>query len=342
MENLSLGNWRSLRKGGRYAAPGDFSKINIKQGDLEGWQGYLELLMKKEDKSRWEWFLSAKDGVVNYTKRITSSGINYIVLEITLKDYLPITLFLYTTPDDHLNLYWPGRGNTSIEDNPMHEIYDIDLKDQTNVEILKFGSATVSGKFNASYLKTYLYCEYVKKLVDDEFKDKEFQDLYKLHPYFAYLTGTIMFGPGKIQIKEETFGYDFEVAANIKMMIEDFENRVVLKTAGTTVKPKKATPIIGGKDKQLLCVHPDAADWLSRLFGWKTKGIDTKLGDQDVPIIQFDKGVLYEKVITGATDYAVWPCSSWDETPFDENQVTQLKQLYPGIDCTDVFMSDSD
>ena len=62
----------------------------------------------------------------------------------------------------------------------------------------------------------------------------------------------------------------------------------------------------------------------------------------DYPIYQFDKGTLYEKVICGTTDRAVWRCNDWDETHLEDAVIAKIKTLYPGIKATDIFLSDED
>ena len=332
MTEIYLGTSTKLRNGGRYGIPSNFIKnIKLPQGDLSGWQGYLGLMMEKEDQKRWSWLVNIGRGQVSYKLGVGKNGIDYAALTYSSPGELfPITLFLYETPKNKLNIYRPGRGNTSIFDYPIPVCTD-------------------ASKFTASW--TYPMKDYsnIFGVPADVIFGETHQEVIK---ELVAAGGTGVYKDPDYSGSEITIDKRYVLRPSFDMMLDDFEHRVVQKGASKPVTPRKAKPVIGGKDKQLLIVHPDAAPWLSRLFGYKTKGIyigmnaDELYGrvgvDEDFPIYQLDTGVLYEKVDTGSTDRCVVPCRNWGETRLNSAQITKVKQLYPGIGPEDIFWSDED
>ena len=69
---------------------------------------------------------------------------------------------------------------------------------------------------------------------------------------------------------------------------------------------------------------------------------EAKKLDFEDSIFQFDKGVLYEDSRTGDRDSAVWRCKDWDDVWFEDAVIEKIKQLYPGIQPENIFLSDED
>ena len=328
MTDVYIGVNKKLRSGGRFGIPSTLIKnIKIVQGDLEGWQGYLSLYMAKEDLERWKWLVNIGHGQISYTLGVGKNGVDYAALTYSDPGYLmPITLFLYETPKKKLNVYRPGRGNTSYYDIPIpicNNLREIDKDESYPLPLSQWKTDFKIGR-------SYFICQVLYSMYNDfplSSTDKA-----------DFSQDTIIPEPG------------LKIAPNFDMMLEDFEARVVIKgTGGTSITKasKKTKPAIGGTGKELLIIHPDAEDWLNKLFKWRTNGVFTGLYampvymNPDYPIYQFDAGVLYEKTVEGVRDQAVWRCTNWSDY-LESDTIKKIKQLYPGIHPSDIFMSDED
>ena len=351
-----LGLGKKLRNGGRYGIPSTFIK-NLTISDMAEFRGWMDLLMKTEDKKTWEYVYNFTGQISSVNIGVGKNGIDYAAVTIYDKgNYLPFTIFLYETPEHKLNLYCPERGNLLYK---MGDVKDripdlswIDLADRDARNYLSLVNSS-TGPFRGSgenFKKAEDYHRYAWCILGDTHPDKSWIDISILDLY----NNNVHIGPDKITINLD--GNEEEYVLGMSYMIEDFESRVVQKTSATSRKTpvRKSKPTIGGTGKELLIVHDDAAPWLSRLFGYKTKGVFTKmsqsnpdvptlddLGFCDFPIYQFDKGVLYEKTICGATDRAVWRCEHFGDY-LDSKVIAKIKKLYPGIEASDIFMSDED
>ena len=351
-----LGLGKKLRNGGRYGIPSTFIK-NLTISDMAEFRGWMDLLMKTEDKKTWEYVYNFTGQISSVNIGVGKNGIDYAAVTIYDKgNYLPFTIFLYETPEHKLNLYCPERGNLLYK---MGDVKDripdlswIDLADRDTKNYLSLANSP-RAPFRGSgenFKKAEDYHRYAWCILGDTHPDKSWIDISILDLY----NNNVHIGPDKITINLD--GNEEEYVLGMSYMIEDFESRVVQKTSATSRKTpvRKSKPTIGGTGKELLIVHDDAAPWLSRLFGYKTKGVFTKmsqsnpdvptlddLGFCDFPIYQFDKGVLYEKTICGATDRAVWRCEHFRDY-LDSMLIAKIKKLYPGIEASDIFMSDED
>ena len=321
MIKIHLGIDEKLRNGGRFGIPSTLIKnIKIQQGDLEGWQGYLDLLMEKKNKDVWDWFINIGHGQVSYFLGVGRNGIDYAALTYSSKGkYMPITLFLYETPNHKLNLYWPRRGNTSIDRFPIPVCSNL-----RGYKRLQNYSADV-----VCDLKV------LPHIVIDSLSEEFFRRSYPIaldHSSFDPVDDMFI---GKDLLNTE----EYKIEADMNLMVEDFEHRVGLIPSPTTPKTIKK-PKIGGKDIELLIVHPDAEEWLDSLFKYKTKGVFTGLCADGFPIYQFNRGILYEETETGRTDRCVERCENWDY--IDNDTVSKIRSIYPNIQPCDIFISDED
>lgn len=345
-----LGLNRKLRNGGRYGIPSNLIK-NAHISDIDDLRAYMDLYMGKEDKKTWEYIYNLSGNVDSAQTGVTGEGIDYAAVTIhDLGKTLPITIFLYETPDNKLNIYLPIRGNMCLDKKPIPDCSSLML--QQDVE---------------SYLRTYTplgrmltdqealaaeYRDVANSVLNELYPGKTYSTVYDKYDHYDLLDkGIFKVGPNKIEINYD--GEQIEVVSDMGLMIEDFSHRVVLK--GSKLKTTKSKPVIGGPGKELLIVHPDAEDWLSHLFAWKTKGVYTRMttDNPDIskedaekswgyPIYQFDKGVLHEDSRTGDRDSAVWRCSDWDEVYCEDDVIEKIKKLYSGIQPSDIFLSDED
>lgn len=352
-----LGLGKKLRNGGRYGIPSTFIK-NLTISDMDDLRGWMDLLMKTEDKKTWEYVYNFTGQISSFNIGVGKNGIDYAAVTIYDKgNYLPFTIFLYETPEHKLNLYCPERGNLlykmgdvkdRIPDLSWIDLADHDARNYLSRVNSSTGPVRGSGE---NFKKAENYHRYAWCILGDTHPDKSWIDISILDLY----NNNVHIGPDKITINLD--GNEEEYVLGMSYMIEDFESRVVQKTAATSRKTpvRKPKPTIGGTGKELLVVHDDASDWLSRLFGYKSKGVFTKMTQSnpdvptpddrdgfDYPIYQFDKGTLYEKTICGTTDRAVWRCNDWGETHLEDAVIAKIKTLYPGIKATDIFLSDED
>lgn len=347
-----LGLNRKLREGGRYGIPSSLIK-NAHISDIDDLRAYMDLYMGKEDKKTWEYIYNLSGNVDSTQTGVTGEGIDYAA--VTLSDpgkYLPITIFLYETPDNKLNIYLPTRGNMCLDKKPIPDC-----------------SSLIPQGVVASYLRNYtplgrtltdqeaLAAEYrivANTVLNDFYPGRVCSSVYDKYDHYELLDkGIFKVGPDKIEINYN--GDQIEIVPSTDLMIEDFSHRVVIK-GSTKPKVAKSKPVIGGVNKELLWIHPDAKGWLSNRFAWKTKGIFTGMtsDDPDVSveeakkldfedsIFQFDKGILHEDSRTGDRDSAVWRCDDWDDVWFEDAVIEKIKKLYPGIQPSDIFLSDED
>jgi hypothetical protein len=355
-----LGLNKKLRNGGRYGIPSTFIK-NLTISDVAEFRGWMDLLMKTEDKKTWEYVYNFTGQISSVNIGVTKTGIDYAAVTIYDKgNYLPFTIFLYETPEHKLNLYCPERGNLlykikGVKDR-IPDLSQIDLSDYDTKKYLSQVNSSTGpvyglGGSGENFKKAVDYHIYSWGILDDTHPDrKDWIDISILDLY----NNNVHIGPDKITINLD--GNEEEYVLGMSYMIEDFESRVVQKTPATSRKTpvRKPKPVIGGAGKELLIVHDDAASWLSRLFGYKTKGVFTKMSQNnpdvptlddlefcDYPIYQFDKGTLYEKVMEDGTDRAVWRCDEFDDY-LGAEVIEKIKMLYPGIAASDIFMSDQD
>lgn len=318
MIKICLGTDEKLRNGGRFGIPSTLIKnIKIQQGDLEGWQGYLDLLMEKKNKNVWDWFINIGHGQVSYSLGVGKNGIDYAALTYSSKGkYMPITLFLYETPNHKLNLYWPRRGNTSIDRFPIPVCSNL-----RGYKKLQNYSADV-----VCDLKV------LPHIVIDSLSEELLGRSYPISLDLSCFDpdDDMFIGRGLFKTEE------YKIEADMNLMVEDFEHRVGLIPSPTTTKKPK----IGGKDYELLLVHPDAEEWLDSLFRYKTKGVFTGLYAYGYPIYQFNRGVLYEETETGDRDRYVGRCKNWD--CIEDDIIPKIRSLYPNIQPCDIFISDED
>ena len=345
MNTICFGKYKNLRNGGRIGVSSTLIK-SLGSTNLEAIQGYLELLMKPDDKTRWDWFIQAK-GQISLKVGAGTNGVDYLAITYSEPGkYLPITLFLYEAPGGKLNIYWPEKGNTTNSPSPIPVISFPSTIPGNIVEVLSGnrlpGNTTEEHKALNFRVIAYNIT-------------KELLGKYEGIDTFPENVNNVSLGPDKIRVKDSD-GVEYEVEPDFNLMVQDFSARVE-NSSSPIAKPAKPAP--GGKDKELLIIHPDATDWLSRLFGYKTKGLyagmttdnpDISLKDSEKslsyhgkPIYQFDKGVLYEKTVcSGGRDRAVWRSDSWDDTPLSDEVIEKIKALYPGIQASDIFLSDED
>ena len=346
-----LGLERKLRNGGRHGISSTFIK-NLKVLDVDDIRAYMDLYMKPEDKKTWNSIYKFSGQVDGTLTGVTKSGIDYVAVTLSSPGkILPFTIFLYETPENKINIYCPIRGNQLVNTEPIPVFLKLNTALPGVVGILQNGYKTRSvgpaNDFEAEALE-YIYTaheilESIHPEKTHSWRSETFYDMYS--------SSEIKIGPDKIETDFGGFGVQVELGMDY--MIEDFESRVVIK--GTVTKAPK--PVPGGTGKELLVIHPDATDWLSRLFGYKSKGlytgmttdgVDVSLEDAEKwlsngdPIYQFDKGVLYEKTVCGDRDRAVWRCDDWEHTPLSDEVIEKIKTLYPGIQPSDVFLSDED
>lgn len=337
---VQLGLLEALRDGGRFGIPSEFIKNLSTSLDISALSAYLDLMMDPKDRTRWEWVNDAPGIKIDSIKvGVGKQGIDYAA--ITLSDpgvWLPITLFLYETPKRKLNFYCPRRGNIQINYYPYRVCSGLSGKDITEQkkELAK------------------IYVKQARHIIED-LVSSALRHPYRLRSAAKWYDDKwVVIDKDGIKLRQPDPHPVLVVRASMAYMIEDFEHRVVLK--GSKPKTTKPKPLIGGTDKELLIVHPDAEDWLSRLFGYKTKGIYTGMSSGnpdaptpddvrgwgvDYPIYQFDKGTLYEKTISGSRDRAVWRLDEFDEY-LEYPVIAKIKKLYPGIQPSDIFMSDED
>ena len=339
-----LGLDKKLRNGGRYGIPSEFIK-NIRISDIDDFRSYIDLYMGKEDKKTWEYIYNLTGKVDSTQTGVTGEGIDYVA--VTLSDpgkYLPITIFLYETPENKLNIYCPTRGNICIDKRPIPDCSKIT---KSIIDNSKNGHNTKEEDLLASN-----FILFGGRIIISIFPKAICTSLLGIPS--RDVCDVLKIGPDKITVDFDSVTH--EVTSSMTLMIEDFSHRVVTKSASTAKKAPKPKPIIGGPDKELLWIHPDAKGWLSHKFAWKTKGIFTgmtsdnpdcsieeakKLDFEDC-IFQFDKGVLYEDSRTGDRDSATWRCESWDDVWFDDSVRAKIKKLYPGIQPENIFLSDED
>lgn len=356
-----LGLGKKLRNGGRYGIPSTFIK-NLTISDMDDLRGWMDLLMKTEDKKTWEYVYNFTGQVSSFNIGVGKNGIDYAAVTIYDKgNYLPFTIFLYETPEHKLNLYCPERGNLLYKMGDVKDrIPDLSGIDLSNNDAKNFLFNVNTGPgvrrrlsgCGEDYEKARSYYAYSWGILGDTQPNSDWVNINLLDLYRDH----VHIGPDRITINLD--GHEEEYVLGMSYMIEDFESRVVQKTASTARKTpvRKPKPVIGGVDKELLWIHPDAKDWLSNRFAWKTKGVftgmtsdnpnasieDAKSMDFEESIFQFDKGVLYEDSRTGDRDSAVWRCANWDDVWFDDAVVEKIKKLYPGIQPENIFLSDED
>lgn len=344
-----LGLNRKLRNGGRYGIPNNLVKT-INLPDMDTLRSYMDLLMKKEDKETWKYILDLSGKIDSVKIGVSSEGIDYAA--VTVSDpgkYMPFTFFIYSTPDNKLNIYLPTRGNMCLDKRPIPDCSSLRSCDVATF-LTTYASWTPSSTDQEKMAAEYR--NVANTILNDLYPGKMYSTIYDKYDHYELLDkGIFKVGPDRIEINYD--GDQIEILPNMDLMIEDFSHRVVVK--GSKPKVVKPKPVIGGTGKELLVVHDDASDWLSRLFAYKTKGVFAKMTQSnpdvptpedrdgfDYPIYQFDKGTLYEKTICGTTDRAVWRCSSWDETHLEDAVIEKIKTLYPGISARDIFLSDED
>ena len=345
MNTICFGKYKKLRNGGRFGISSTLIK-SLGSTNLEAIQGYLELLMKPEDKKRWKWFIEAK-GQISSKVGAGTNGVDYLAMTYSEPGkYLPITLFLYEAPGEKLNIYWPEKGNTTNTSSPIPVISLPSPIPNNIVQVLSGNRLPNETEEEHKALSFRVIAYKVTKELLGKFEGID---------TFPENVNNVSLGPDKIKIKD-SYGVEYEVEPDFNLMVEDFSARVE-NSSSPIAKP--ANPAPGGKDKELLIIHPDATDWLSHLFGYKTKGLyagmttdnpDISLKDSEKslsyhgePIYQFDKGVLYEKTVcSGGRDRAVWRSDSWEDTPLSDEVIEKIKALYPGIQASDIFLSDED
>lgn len=344
-----LGLEKKLRNGGRYGIPNNLVKT-INLPDMDTLRSYMDLYMKKEDKETWKYILDLSGKIDSIKIGVTGEGIDYAA--VTISDpgkYMPFTFFIYSTPDNKLNIYLPTRGNMCLDKKPIPDCSSLRPCDVTTF-LTTYASWTPSSTDQEKMAAEYR--NVANAILNNLYPGKMYSTVYDKYDHYELLDkGIFKVGPDKIEINYD--GDNIVILPNMDLMIEDFSHRVVLK--GSKPKVAKPKPVIGGTGKELLAVHDDASDWLSRLFGYKSKGVFTQMStcSPDVPtlddvvsfeypIYQFDKGILYEKTITGDRDRAVWRCENWDDVYFDDAVIEKIKQLYPGIQPSDIFLSDED
>ncbi len=339
---VQLGLHEALRDGGRFGIPSEFIKNLGTSLDISALSAYLDLMMEPKDRTIWKWVNDASGLKINSIKvGVGKQGIDYAA--ITLSDpgvWLPITLFLYETPKRKLNFYCPRRGNIQINHYPYCVCSGLSGKDITEQK----------KETAKSYVKQ------ARHIIDD-LVPSALRHPYRLRSAAKWYDDKwVVIDKDGIKLKQPDPHPVLVVGASMAYMIEDFEHRVVQKTITTTEKPKKEKKVLGGPGKELLIVHPDAEDWLSYLFGYKTRGIYTGMSSGnpdaptpddvrgwgvDYPIYQFDKGILYERTISGSRDRAVWRLDEFDEY-LEYPVIEKIKKMYPGIQPSDIFMSDED
>lgn len=348
-----LGLERKLRNGGRYGISSTFIK-NLKVLDVDDIRAYMDLYMKPEDKKAWDLVYKFSGQVDSTLTGTTKSGIDYVAVTLSNPGkILPFTIFIYETPENKINIYCPIRGNQLVNKEPIPVFLKLNTALPGVVNILQNGYKTRSvGPANDYEAEALEYIYTAHEILESIHPEKTHP--WRLSSFYAmYFNSDIKIGPDKI---ETNFGgFSVQVELGMDYMIEDFESRVVQKSAAT-VKVAKPKPVVGGTGKELLWIHPDAKDWLSNRFAWKTKGVFTGMtsDDPDVSveeakkmdfeesIFQFDKGVLYEDSRTGDRDSAVWRCKDWDDVWFEDTVIEKIKKLYPGIQPSDIFLSDED
>lgn len=336
-----LGLEKKLRNGGRYGVPSNLIK-NARISDMDDLRAYMDLYMGKEDKKTWKHIYNFYGKVDSTQTGVSGEGIDYIAVTIySPGKILPITVFLYEMPDNKLNIYIPARGNLCIGRIPI-----LDCS-----KITKAALSAVKGSTEEEVQLVMCFLEFSEKIATSALP-KDVSDAILSEVPVKDLGDIFTIGPDKITIDYNSEVY--EIIQSMPLMIEDFSHRVVLK--GSKSKVAKPKPVIGGADKELLWIHPDAKDWLSHRFAWKTRGVFTGMTSNDLDvsveeakkmdfedsIFQFDKGVLYEDSRTGDRDSAVWKCSDWDDVWFDDSVIDKIKKLYPGIQPENIFLSDED
>lgn len=215
------------------ATSGNFDNINFVQGGIYGWQGYLELTMPESFRASWFWFFNADENTtkVTYRKGKTKSGINYIALKISLKDFMPITIFLYTSSDSTPRLFCPRRGNMSLYSKPMRRISKIDLPESEMVSIVKYGIPAIMSYYNQEYEQYELarcYCRYAKDLIREFSQSIPGLMRYGNYPLMAYMKDIIKFEKERILIRLEENEYDIE--EDFLEMEKEFEDSVCITT----------------------------------------------------------------------------------------------------------------
>ena len=349
-----LGLEKALRNGGRFGIPNNLVKtINIP--DMDTLRSYMDLYMKKEDKATWDYILKLAGKIDSVQVGATGEGIDYAAVTISdLGKYLPFTFFIYSSPDNKLNLYLPTRGNMLMDKKPIQDCSSLSATSQAAVDVLRdwkyaADTATSEERLARSY-------QQIANFVLNKFYPGElFSVVFDSCDHLDLLSkGILKVGPTNIVIN---YGGDTtEIVSNMDLMVEDFSHRVVIKSAATSKKSTKSAPVIGGTDKELLYIHPDAENWLSHLFGWKSKGVFTGMTSDNPDVsmaeakkmcfedclFQFDKGVLREDSREGDRDSAVWRCRNWDEVWFEDAVIEKIKKLYPGIQPENIFLSDED
>jgi len=348
-----LGLEKNLRKGGRYGIPSNFiKKLNIT--DVDDIRAYMDLYMSPSDKLTWDHIYHFSGQVDSVLFGIAKTGIDYAAVTLSKPGkILPFTVFIYETPDNKINIYCPIRGNQLVNKAPIPAFLKLNTALPGVVNILQNGYKTRSVGPANDYEAEALEYIYTAHEILESIHPEKTHSWRSSSFYDMYFNSDIKIGPDKI---ETNFGgFSVQVELGMDYMIEDFESRVVQKSAAT-VKVAKPKPVVGGTGKELLWIHPDAKDWLSHRFAWKTKGVFTGMtsDDPDVSveeakkmdfeesIFQFDKGVLYEDSRTGDRDSAVWRCKDWDDVWFEDAVIEKIKQLYPGIQPSDIFLSDED
>ncbi len=335
-----LGLEKKLRNGGRYGVPSNLIK-NARISDMDDLRAYMDLYMGKEDKKTWKHIYNFYGKVDSTQTGASGEGIDYIAVTIhSPGKTLPITIFLYETPDNKLNIYIPTRGNLCIGRTPILDC----------TKITKAVLSSVKGSTEEEAQLVMCFLEFSGKIATSALP-KDVSDAILSEVPVKDLGDIFTIGPDKITISYNSEIY--EIVQSMSLMIEDFSHRVVLK--GSKPKTTKPKPVIGGANKELLVIHSDAENWLSHLFAWKTKGVYTgmttdnpDISKEDAeeswsyPIYQFDKGVLHEDSRTGDRDSAVWRCSDWDEVYFEDDVIKKIKKLYPGIQPENIFLSDED